>query len=322
MWIAKPVAALSEAELRSFPVDVPLAQSLAWARAIESLGSKTYAIFDPGNGVGGIVYESSTGQFECVNGPILHWDDSTKIAAQLSTFVMAATKLSKNFRGLTLRPRWLESQLEERLSKLPIEATRIDRASTWIVPVAPTQEEQLAQSTERLRRTFRRAEALTRVRVESWDPSPVSEALDRFVEAVSQNGREKSFSVPPANWFRSLIESDQENFLSIRAESFFSKTDLMVAIRGSAAHYLFGVTRRKADAPSSERASRDSTSTIAHFKALEELRRLGIREYDLNGFVADVTPEHPYFGVAQYKKQFGGSPVDYVQAVFEIKAGE
>ncbi|MBL7715198.1 MAG: hypothetical protein JNL01_06985 [Bdellovibrionales bacterium] len=321
MWIAKPVRALSESELSRFPKDVPLAQTLDWARAIESLGSKTYAVFETDLAVGGIVYESQPGRFECVNGPALHWDDSEKVAAQFSTFVLAVTKLSKNFQAVTLRPRWPADQMQSRLLKIPFAVTRVDQASTWVVPVQETWEAQLKLASPRLRRTLKRAEALTSVQVtssEAW----VGDALDRFVQAVSDHAKEKSFSVPPTHWFRSLVQG--EGFFSVQAESSFSKTELLIAVQCGRAHYLFGVTQKKPGSAETQArkadSGRDSTSTVAHFRVLEELRRQGIQEYDLNGYVTDAKSDHPYFGVAQYKKQFGGSTVDYVQAVFEIEA--
>jgi lipid II:glycine glycyltransferase (peptidoglycan interpeptide bridge formation enzyme) len=159
-----------------------------------------------------------------------------------------------------------------------------------------------------LRRTLKRAEPLTEVKIESWN----SEALERFVTLVQKKGAEKKFAAPPIEWFKSLIARD-ENFFSVVSESQHSRTELMISVHGKKAHYLFGATEKYSE------NSKDSTSTVAHFKVIEKLREMGVTHYDLNGYVVDADPTHPYFGVAEYKKQFGGYPIEYSQIVFEIK---
>lgn len=314
VWIAKPLASLNASEREDFNLvleqaeDRPVAQTLEWARGLEALGAKLFAVYEDSFVVGGIVYEGMPGQFECVNGPTLHWDDPNEIAGQFATFVFAIHKMAPAFESIAIRPRWKSELVETRLARIPIAPTRIEEASTWIIPLMPTETEQKQIASERLKRTLKRAEPLAIVTIDQWN----EDALERFVSLVQKKGEEKKFATPPIEWFKSLVQNS-ENFFSVVSESKYSRTELLINVHGKKAHYLFGATEKYSE------NSKDSTSTVAHFKVIEKLRTLGVTHYDLNGYVVNADPTHPYFGVAEYKKQFGGYPVEYSQVVFEIK---
>ncbi|MEO5969717.1 MAG: hypothetical protein ABIQ95_07290, partial [Bdellovibrionia bacterium] len=114
MWIAKPIAQLSENEQIQWEKisERPLSQTLAWARAINAVSGKAYLVFSPEEKVGGIIFgmpvtsnsNDERIRFECINGPLLNWDNSEMAPRQLATFALATSKLEPNFHSLSLRP--------------------------------------------------------------------------------------------------------------------------------------------------------------------------------------------------------------------------
>src|SRR5690606_9161990 len=117
--------------------EVPLAQTLVWAEAIDAVHGLAYAVFSPDEGVGGLLFSEQGQRFECVNGPLLAWDEPSASPRQLATFAMAVSKLDRRFETLSLRPRWDRSRLAERLSHLPIAPHAIDHAATRLLRLRP-----------------------------------------------------------------------------------------------------------------------------------------------------------------------------------------
>ena len=317
MWIAKPLSALTANELLAWSQvskTAPIAQTLDWGRAIAAVGGSTYLVFSPEENVGGLVFSTDRRAFECINGPLLSWDSPSAAPRQLATFAMAVSKLAPTFSSLTLRPRWDSELAEKRLSGLPIALAKTDRAATWVVPVAPTNAKQEAGFTRRFRRTLRHSQSASAEI--TWVPleTPESPALTSFVEKLRVFAKAHQFFAPELPWFKALIGTrDTLRFFHLTARTRDRSTQLLIALHGPRAHYLFGF-----DEASVASASRISTAALAHLRALEELRRLGVREYDLNGFAEGLEAGDSYFGVCEFKRGLGGSIERYVQPVFEI----
>lgn len=309
---------------------VAIAQTPEWGRAIRAVGGFAYAVFSPEEGAGGLVFSTDRRAFECVNGPWLSWDESGSAPRQLATFAMAVSRLSPTFSSLTLRPRWAPEHLERRLSHLPIQPLRTDRAATWIVPIAKNADEQLQNFSGRLRRTLRKTEARVRT---SWHPfshagSP--EELRSVLPRLHEFGRKRGFTVPELPWFEGLTRSEELlRFYLCSAELVSERTevrerlrtDLLIVAESDSgtgrrrAHYLFGSDQGTKHRPSAS----VSTAAAAQLRALDELRGLGVQDYDLNGFAEGLEPDDPYYGVCRFKEQFGGAVERYVQPIFRIE---
>jgi hypothetical protein len=326
MWIAKPIRALSKDErsewisCRGDQPSTPLSQTLAWAEAIESVGARAFLVFSPDERVGGVVHSSDAlaCDFECVNGPLLDWDDAEKATRQLATFAMAVAKLSHTFKSLQLQPRWLSQEIHSRIEHLPIEPREILRAATLQVPVKASVSDQFKSLSPRLRRTLSRAQCHG-VRVQTR-PIDLSELGD-FVSSARRVGESKGFFVPAEGWFRALIGDNPEEvreslaFWITRAHVEGSRTSLLTCVHGKTAHYLLGFDERAHGAPSSL-----STSAVAHFDVLEHCAESAIEIYDMNGFTDPSDQSHPYSGVSRFKAQFSGTPIEYASPLLIIEA--
>ncbi len=317
MWIAKPLAALTSNELLAWSrasKTAPIAQTLDWGRAIAAVGASPYLVFSPEENVGGLVFSADRRSFECINGPLLSWDSPSSAPRQLATFAMAVSKLAPTFSSLTLRPRWNSERAEQRLRGLPIQPSKTDHAATWVVPVAPTHAKQESGFTRRFKRTLRHSLNASAEIV--WVPLESTDApeLAPFVEKLRVFSKAHQFSAPDLPWFKALIGTrDALRFFHLSARTRDRSTQLLIASHGPRAHYLFGF-----DEASQTAESKISTAALAHVRALEELRKLGVREYDLNGFAEGLEPGDAYFGVCEFKRGLGGAIERYTQPVFEI----
>lgn len=335
MWFAKPIRALAPDEItvwKEIEPRVPLAQTLAWARATETFQRRAFLVCSPEERVGGIVFCEDAAfrssqpasqparqvEFECINGPHLDWDDPTRSVRQLSTFAMAVSKLDRKFRSLTMKPRWELSGFERRIQSLPVELSQKSFAATVVVDVLPDDDSQRKSLSARLRRNLATAEK--RGVITRWE-NATPDALATFVPAMQAFGRRKGFWVPERNWFEALVgggcfwvctavDQPDPSLLPI------AQTQVLIHCSGAEAHYLFGYDQRDPGVKGSV-----STAGKAHWRALRECASLGALRYDLNGYVSGVQSSHPYSGVCRFKEQFRGRLVEYGIPEFLIKIG-
>jgi len=274
---------------------------------------------NPDERVGGMVFATQSAggvHFECVNGPILNWDDPANAPRQIATFAIAVSKLHRSFQSLILRPRWRQGSTEQRLSHLPVAHSNLSYAATVQVPILATEHEQLKLLSPRMRRT------LAKTRRESlsveWN-RPTQELLEAFLPRMADFAESKGFTVPPLEWFLSLIRQTTESpepcdfRLGTARLGDELLTQHLVCRTGGKTYYLFGHEQRR---DSVSRAI--SGAATLHLTALDECRYTGTRVYDLNGYIKDVEPDHPYAGVCRFKEQLGGTTVAYEVPEFVI----
>lgn len=332
MWIAKPLSALSVAERRSWiesqKPERPLSQTLAWAEAamavLANAGGEVYVIFNPEEGVGGIVHSAGSPlDFECTNGPMLDWE-SDQAPRQIATFAMAVSKAAKSLRSLRLHPRWLEvSEIETDaiLNDLPIPAQSLSRASTLVIDLKDSLNHQRAGFSPRLVKTLQKSQEAG---VQACQLELSGEQIGKFALAMQTFGRERGFYVPDERWFHALtrgvpdLPRESLEFFLIEAHlGTQALTQLLCCLNRDTAYYLFGFDQRNEDVPASV-----STAAVAHEMAMQLAFARGARTYDLNGYI-DPTDEsqagHPYAGVSRFKSQFGGSVVHYASPEFTIE---
>jgi hypothetical protein len=304
MWIAKPLRALNSAERAAWSgiPGLPLAQSLAWADAADALRpGQVFMVFSPDEQVGGVVLSlARDGEYECVNGPCLQWEDPARAPRQLATFASAAAKIVPGFSSLALRPRWIEGARARIEPHLPVEARGWVRATTLVL------DSQSPQFNARLCRTLRRADqAGIHVEVE-----PLIDAAG-FQLRMAAFAARRGFHVPPRAWFETLARS--ADLTLVRATHAQAEAELLLIRSGADTHYLFGRQERRSSAPAWL-----SAAAVAHRAALEYAGRKGGGSYDLNGFASNLGPKDPYAGVAAFKAQFGGSIIHYEVPEFLI----
>jgi len=322
MWIAKPIKELTPEE-KSFwkPVEtrLPLAQSLGWGYGIEAMSGRSYLVFSPDEKIGGMVFTNQSPSeneihFECINGPFLQWDNPTIIPRQFATFVTAVSKLDQRFYSLTVKPRWDPSTTQKRLSYLPVPTFQQSQAATLVISIRPSLEEQFLNLSPRMRRTLNLAKKNS-VHTECEIITP--ETLRKFVPPMQAFAKKNGFMVPDLSWFEVITK--QFNFWLITSKATDSKEEscvsqILVCQHDQKAHYLFGYENR-----SPNMRSAISTAASAQWEAIARCSSLGIKYYDLNGYIVNSQPSNPYYGVCKFKEQFQGSVIQYDIPEFVIQ---
>ncbi|MEO5970588.1 MAG: peptidoglycan bridge formation glycyltransferase FemA/FemB family protein, partial [Bdellovibrionia bacterium] len=224
--------------------------------------------------------------------------------------------------SLSLRPRWTDSTVRNRLSILPIEAAEQCFADTLILKLRSSKAEQFEALSHRMQRTLSR----------SWE-SPIqtkweklsSSLLRQFVPGITAFSSTRGFAIPPLTWFQALTQEPKiqspwtPSFWLVTSEKQEKSvtqalTQILICQMGKEAHYLFGYENRLPGLRSAI-----STSATAHWEAITQCARMGIETYDFNGYMKESQPEDPYFGVCEFKKQFAGEIVRYVVPEFRIQ---
>lgn len=317
MWIAKALNTLDSSELEAWRSiqsqrAAPLAQTLGWARALQTTGASVYLVFSPDEGVGGVLFDSGSA-LECINGPVLDWQDANRCMRQMATFVMAASRFQSSASQVVLQPRWMLTDSIEWLSHIPMEPFSSEVASTLILDTWVDDPTHWGRDfSKRLQRTLRLThQAGVNFR---WQEVRSEDDLEDFPEKMRSFGKQKGFYVPSRDWFLKLVTGGEgclQGYLACAQysnQNHRARSEIFVGVTGQMAYFLFGCESREGNVRSSM-----SPSAWAHYQTGLRVAELGCHHYDLNGFVRESAAKsgHTYAGVCEFKKQFGGQIVDY-----------
>jgi hypothetical protein len=319
MWIAKPLSSLSSDEqsawrrvldkARTQSYEAPLAQSLAWGHAIEAVSGQVHAVFSPEESAGGLLFATPHPQgiqFECINGPLLDWSDETAVKRQLAVFATAVSRLHPRFARLLMRPRWLKTEALRNRAALPIPPTAYSSAATRKISLSNSENSENLFA-PRLKRTLK-ISAQAGVTAQ-WERLTSSNLVE-FALATQAFGRKRGFTVPPIFWFKALTDSGDPSLrfglVTARTPKNETGCQLLIALHGEEAHYLFGHEWRDEGSRAAV-----SPSAAAHRFAIDQSLQEGASIYDFNGALEDPVPGNPYSGVSEFKAQFGGKLVIY-----------
>jgi len=303
---------------------VPLAQTLPWARAMQSLGAHSVWVFHSKGDLGGVLYqlESEPGTFHCQNGPILDWEAGHSVLLeQTAYFARTVAQFSTDpFRQLNLRPR-LDRQLwdQGKWSDFPIEISRVEYASTIQIDLRGTLEELLEGFSSRMKRSLMKTFSPDL----ETDWRPVDEFIGpHLAESAQLFGKRRGFFVPPWSWFEALLKRDfhpvpsTPRLFIAEVRQGLSSARAWVWIQGGIAYFLYG------DSSGPRLGSGVLLGAAVQVVAMLGAYSEGARVYDLNGYVRDLRAQPDYAGVAVFKSQFNGRTVDYAVPEWVISSGE
>lgn len=315
MWTIRSFQDLTEQDLKAWNslterhlregTDVPLAQRLSWGAAMSGLGIPVMLVYDPDQGIGGLLF-SIDGNLECVNGPLIHWHDAALAHPELGEFVFHARTCLEGEGDLIIHPRWSKAEENTHFSHLVDQPEEVHYAATLCVPIQETEALQLKHYKPRLKRSLSqnlKENPITEVR------KITPENLTDLVSALKSGARESVY-LPPLPWFLALIQNETQDAIEwIWIKSSLgpsAETNLMVGYTSTTAYFLFGSDQRTEQTPAWV-----STARIAHHTAINEARSRNILYYDFNGFKENTTESDPYHRVNQFKKDWGGQVIAY-----------
>ena len=246
------------------------------------------------------------------HGPVLDWA-SPAAGERVRAMVIGLRLAAARHRAIAVK---LEPRLEAGTPELAALRGRALRPMADTLQVGRTRIVELVEDDALLagfdkdtRYAVRRSER-EGVRIEITEEAGDTVAIDALHGLVGETQRRAGFPMPPLERYRvawrALAGAGRAVILEARREGELLASG-MVVIEGDRSFYLFSGSRRE------ERGEPKHYASYALQWAMMRLaRERGVRTHDLWGIApADAGPDHPWHGVALFKKGFGGREVTW-----------
>lgn len=253
-----------------------------------------------------IVKSAKRGRYlEIPGGPQLNWDDPAEVKTAFSKIAAIAKKHHCVF--VRVRPQLLNTPenvavlRESGLKKAPM---HLHAEHTVILDLSKSEDDLLKDMRRQTRYEVRQA-AKKGIVVESFS----DEAIFREFHAVQTQTAKKQHFVPPS--LKTLL-AEHEAFLD-HAKIYVAKTTAGEPI----AYGLILIS--KTEAEYFEAASTDLNRKLPgayalQWQVIQDLKKQGIKRYNLWGIAPPGVKHHRYSGVTTFKTGFGGEIVEFVPA--------
>lgn len=180
-----------------------------------------------------------------------------------------------------------------------------EESRSILLDLAPNTEELFEQMEGRARTSIRKAEK-ARVSVEKADPGEIEEKLKLVYPIYSKTYDTAEKENPTVNRKSLVYLSDLFKQLGSAAQLYVSHYE------GQAAAFAVILKSRKsafyyAGASDIELNRLSAASTLLQWEIIKDLKKEGLKIYDLGGIPPHAKESGPAFGVYQFKIQFGGA---------------
>ncbi|MBF0363164.1 MAG: hypothetical protein HQK49_19235 [Oligoflexia bacterium] len=337
-WIAKPLNRLNEKEknlyaqlIKNFSnTNIPLSQTLSWGIAIVASGGEVLVIFKEDLSCGGIAFSTRVGEWECVNGPLINWhvkneneNEKKKLIANISTFILAISKVASNFRSFYFRPR-LEEDWGINIEKvIPFPIDNYEYTATTFIP----SEWSIMNLRSSLRRSVRRMQQedhkINIVKIGEHIEDYRCNLIEDFYPKLYTHALKKNFYLPSIEWFKGLLREREEavefylGTIEHKDKSSYAEAGILVVKIHQIAYYLFGYSWREGMA-----IRNLNFTSLLHLKMIESLNSQSnkIKFYDLNGYVCDpkIITKSQYAGVNFFKEGLNGKIKKYITPCYRF----
>ena len=283
-------------------------QSKAWAKMNETVGHRVVEEkLDGKNTTVMIIKNAKRGRYlEIPGGPNIYWHDEKIVKGAKERIV----EIAKSHRCVFVRVRpqlldspdnlkILSSQFGSKKSPMHLAAEH-----TVILDLTKSEEELLANMRRQTRYEVRRANKLG-IKVEKLNSK---EIFEEFHLVQSQTASRQHF-IPP----------DQKTLMAER-EAFGKNANIYVAKTSDGDPVAYGlVLQDENEAAYYEAASTELNRKLPGAYALQwfvikDLKKQGVKKYNLWGIAPPNQPHHRYAGVTTFKTGFGGELVTFVPA--------
>ncbi|KKP35685.1 MAG: Methicillin resistance protein [Candidatus Peregrinibacteria bacterium GW2011_GWA2_33_10] len=178
-----------------------------------------------------------------------------------------------------------------------------------------SEEEILAQMKQKGRYNIRLAEkhGVKVVRVKLTDKPNFDKSVDEFYEILKETTGRDGFSGHDKNYYKNMLEIlGEKNFAQMYLAQFEGKTiaGIIVTFFGDTAIYYFGA--------SSNEYRNLMAPYLLQWEAIKDAKKRDLKWYDFLGIAPEDDENHPWKGVTQFKKQFGGKVVNYMPALEKV----
>lgn len=189
--------------------------------------------------------------------------------------------------------------------------TRYTPQYTLVINLQNTEEEILKQMKQKGRYNIKIAEKNSVICKKSVDFN--SKDFDAFYEILAQTAKRDGFDIHPKYFYKTLLETfgDKNSSLYLAyLEKNVIAGIIVIFYKDTATYYYGGADYRY-------RAL--MAPYLLQWTAVKEAKKKGMKFYDFLGIAppSDEIKNHPWQGVTEFKKKFGGAEISYPPA-FEI----
>ncbi len=277
-------------------------QSEIWAKTNRLIGHKVVVR----KGIVMIVKSAKRGRYlEVPGGPLIDWQDEKAVASAKQ--IMIQTGKENRCAFVRFRPQLLDkadnrailTQIGAKKSPMHLAAEH-----TVIIDLTQSQEDLLANMRRQTRYEVRRAGKLGLL----VEKSNSRQAFLEFHQVQSSTAARQHF-VPP----------DIKTLLAER-EAFGDQAQIYIAKTADGQPIAYGLILISGDeaayyeAASTELNRRLPGAYALQWQVMRDLKKQGIKRYNLWGIAPANQPHHRYAGVTTFKTGFGGKVVTYVPA--------
>jgi peptidoglycan pentaglycine glycine transferase (the first glycine) len=289
-------------------------QSFDWAhfKRIDGWDSYKIGLYKGKKLIGGSVvlqfnFRNGTNFLYTPEGPILNYQDEDQLFWQwraLSTAIHSVADISKESTTTHLRieprtekcPKWFLSQFK----KAPL---NLQPKFTQQIDLKKSQSKLLEEMKQKGRYNIRLAEKKG-VTITQHNATPTT--LEKFYSLYDQTYQRNKFDGKPKAFFQAFFKAHKDS-----AKIFLAKhedTLLAVAVvvySGKRATYLYGA--------SSNENRQLMAPYLLHWEIIKDSKSKGCTSYDLWGVNKDIeNKDHPWHGLSKFKKQLGGTQLNFV----------
>ena len=290
-------------------------QSPLWAETNRLVGHKLVVrTFEDRAMFLGIIKDARRGRYlEIPGGPLVDWEDQKLVKTVYESILEAAKQEKCVF--VRFRPQLFRTSENEQLIKnLKKEIKGLDlrpapmhlhAQNTILLDLSKTEEELLMSMRRQTRYEVRRAEKLNLKVVE--DSS--EQAFEEFHSVQAETAKRQNFIPPSKNELlaeRKAFSPDHLKLYKVLDENAKPVAYGLVLIYGKEAEYF--------EAASTDLNRKLPGAYALLWRAISDLKALGIERFNLWGIAPPGVEHHRYSGVTTFKAGFGGEVVEFIPA--------
>ena len=283
-------------------------QSPKWQKFNEILGRKTlHQTISNEAQVLMVVRDAKRGRFlEISNGPLLDWSDQDLVNLVFSEIYKAAIKFKCVF--IRFRPA-IEDSAENQAIMQRLGAIKasfhLNAEHTVMIDLTKTEEELLSDFRRQTRYEVRRAE---KMKIKVIDETNSPNIIQEFHNVQLQTAKRQNFIPPTLRELEALQQSFGNDFKIYTAYDVENNAIAygLILIDGKEADYY--------EAASTPLNRKLPGAYALQWQVMRDLKKLGVKRYNLWGIAPEGQTNHRYSGVTTFKTGFSSERFTYVSA--------
>ncbi|MBQ6127722.1 peptidoglycan bridge formation glycyltransferase FemA/FemB family protein [Candidatus Saccharibacteria bacterium] len=283
-------------------------QAPVWQKTNELIGHKvTVEKLDKKHDTYMIVKKAKRACYlEIPGGPVLDWEKEQELASAISKMLSIAKANRCSF--VRVRPQLLDTPENRALLKKlggKLSPMHLAAEHTVILDLTKSEEELLAGMRRQTRYEVRRAQKLGII-VESGNSD---ELFKEFHKAQVATATRQHFVPPDLKTLMAEHKAFSDNAKIYIAKTAEEKAPIaygLILVDGEEAEYY--------EAASTDLNRKLPGAYALQWQVIKDLKKQGVKRYNLWGIAPPNQPHHRYAGVTTFKTGFGGEIVSYVPA--------